>query len=56
LLMVDRAALPALRPGDPPVLASQGGWTVATWADQHYACMIAVHDGPAAARRYLPHA
>jgi hypothetical protein len=56
LLIVDRAALPALKPGKPPVLASQEEWTTATWADQHYVCMIAVHDGPAAARRYLPHA
>ena len=56
LLMVDRAALPTLKPGSAPVLASQGDWTIATWADQHSACMIAVHDRPAAARRYLPHA
>lgn len=56
LLIVDRAALPALKPGKPPVLASKEQWTTATWADQHYVCMIAVHDGPAAARRYLPHA
>ena len=56
LLMVDRAALPALKPGSAPVLASQGDWTIATWADQHYACMMAVHDNPAAAQRYLPHA
>jgi hypothetical protein len=55
LLMVDRAALPALKPGNPPVVTSQGDWTTATWADQHYACMIAVHDKPAAARQYLPH-
>jgi hypothetical protein len=56
LLIVDRDALPELKPGNPPVLASQEEWTTATWADQHYACMIAVHDGPEAARRYLPHA
>ncbi len=56
LLMVDRAALPELKPGNRPMLASQGDWTTATWADQHYACMIAVHDAPAAARVYLPHA
>ena len=56
LLMVDRAALPALKPGKPPVLSTQGDWTIATWADQHYACMIAVHDKPAAAKQYLPHA
>ena len=55
LLIVDRAALPQLKPGKPPVLTNQGDWTTATWADQHYACTIAVHDGPAAMRRYLPH-
>jgi len=56
LFMVDRAALPELKPLKPPVLSSQADWTVATWADQHYAYMLAVHDKPAAARRYLPHA
>jgi hypothetical protein len=56
LLMVDRAALPTLRPRNPPTLAGEGDWTIATWADQHYAYMLAVHDKPAAARRYLPHA
>ena len=56
LFMVDRAALPALKAGKPPVLSSQADWTIATWADQHYAYMVAVHDRPAAARKYLPHA
>jgi hypothetical protein len=56
LLMVDRAALPALKPRNSPVLTTRGDWTIATWADQHCACMLAVHDKLAAARRYLPHA
>lgn len=55
LLMVDRAAVPGLKPGNPSVVTSKGDWTTATWADQHYAYMIAVHDKPAAARQYLPH-
>jgi hypothetical protein len=55
LLIVDRAALPTLEPGKPPVLSTQEDWTVATWADQRYACLVAVHDRPAAARQYLPH-
>lgn len=56
LLIVDRAALPGVKGGEPPVLASQGDWTTATWADQHYVCMIAVHDSRSAAQRYLPRA
>ncbi len=56
LLMVDRAALRGLKPANPPVVTSQGEWTTATWADQHYAYMVAVHDKPAAARQYIPHA
>jgi hypothetical protein len=56
LFMVDCAALPALKARKPPVLSRQAGWTIATWADQHYAYMVAVHDRPAAARHYLPHA
>jgi len=55
LLMVDRAVLRGVKPGNPPVVKSQGDWTTATWADQHYAYMIAVHDKPAASRQYLPH-
>jgi hypothetical protein len=55
LLMVDRAALPGLKPRSPTVVTSQGDWATATWIDQHYAYMIAVHDKPAAARQYLPH-
>lgn len=55
LFMVDRGVLPALRPRTPPTLSSHGDWTVATWGDQHYAYMLAVHDKPPAAQRYLPH-
>ena len=55
LLIVDRAALPGLKPTSSPAVASQGDWTTATWVDQRYACMIAVHDKPAAARQYFPH-
>ena len=55
LLMVDRAAVRGVKPGNPPVVTGQGDWTTATWADQKYAYMIAVHDKPAAARQYLPH-
>jgi hypothetical protein len=55
LFMIDRAALSALKPRTPPAVTAQADWTVATWADQHYAYMVAVHDGPAAARQYLPH-
>jgi hypothetical protein len=56
LLIIDHSALPGLTPGKPPTLVSKGEWTTATWADKHYACMLAVHDRPAAARQYLPHA
>src|SRR4029453_275308 len=56
LFMVNRAALPALKPGAPLVLSSEGEWTVPTWADQRHAYMIAVHERPAEARQYLPHA
>jgi hypothetical protein len=55
LLMVDRAALPGRKPGKTPVVTSQRDWTTATWGDQHYVYMIAVHDKPGAARQYLPH-
>jgi hypothetical protein len=54
LLMVDRAAVSGPKAENTPVVTSQGDWTTATWVDQHYAYMIAVHDKPAAARQYLP--
>jgi hypothetical protein len=56
LLTVDRSALPALKPEKPPVLTTHGDWTIATWADQHYAYMVAVHDKPGAVQPYLPRA
>jgi hypothetical protein len=55
LLMVDRGALPGQKPAKAPVVTSQADWTTATWVDQHYVYMIAVHDKPDAARQYLPH-
>jgi len=55
LLMVDRGALPGQKPAKAPVVTSQGDWTTATWVDQRYVYMIAVHDKPDAARQYLPH-
>jgi hypothetical protein len=55
LFMMDRAALPAVKPGKTPVLTTHADWTTAIWADQRYAYMVAVHDAPAAARQYLPH-
>jgi len=57
LFIVDRAALSALKPGKPPVFSGQDDWTVATWADQHYACMVCCPRWPPPQRgHYLPHA
>ncbi len=56
LFVVDRTALPGLKPGDSPSFQRNGGWTTASWADKNHAYMIAVQGDEAAVERYLPHA
>jgi len=55
LFIVARAALPTLKPRNPPILAGQGDWTIARWANNQYACMVAIHGSRAETQRYLPH-
>ena len=56
LFVVDRAALPKLKPGAGPIFSSEGEWTTATWAEKDRAYMIAVQGDRDAAQRYLPDA
>ncbi|MEO8439786.1 MAG: hypothetical protein ABI540_06135 [Spartobacteria bacterium] len=54
LFVVDRAALPGLKPGAAVVFQREGEWMTATWAENDQVYMIAVQGDEAAARRFLP--
>ena len=56
LFVVDRAALPKMKPGGKPVFADAGEWTTASWVENDRVYMIAVQGDKAAVQRYLPHA
>jgi hypothetical protein len=56
LFVVDRAAMPKMKPGDQPVYQDALGWTTATWAEGDRVYMIAVEGDRAAVERYLPRA
>ncbi len=56
LFVVDRAALPKLRPGEGPVFSTEGEWTTASWSEKDQAYMITVQGDRAAVQRYLPDA
>lgn len=55
LFLVDRAALPMLKPNAEPIFRQERDWTTVSWAGNHYAHMLAVHGDRAAAGHYLPH-
>jgi hypothetical protein len=56
LFVVDRAALPKMKPGAKPVFADTEGWTTASWVENNQVYMIAVQGDRAAVQSYLPSA
>lgn len=56
LFTVDRAALPQMRAGQPPVFSTTGDWTTASWAEGNRVYLIAVQGDEEAVKHYLPHA
>ena len=56
LFVVDRAAMPKMKPGAKPVFLDAGGWTTASWAENDRVYMIAVQGDRAAVERFLPNA
>ena len=56
LFVVDRSALPKVKPGAAPSFVREGEWMTAVWAEGDRAYMIAVQGDEAAARGYLPSA
>jgi hypothetical protein len=56
LFMVDRAALTGFKPLSPPRIAEEGVWTAASWTNENFAYLLAVHGDRRAVQEYLPHA
>jgi hypothetical protein len=56
LFVVDRAAIPKMKPGDKPVFANEQGWMTATWAEGDRVYMIAMQGARAEIETYLPNA
>jgi hypothetical protein len=56
LFVVDRAALPTLKPGQRPIFSTEGEWTTASWVEHGRVYMVAVQGDRAAVQRYLPSA
>jgi|KBSMisStaDraftv2_1062788.scaffolds.fasta_scaffold61955_2 hypothetical protein len=56
LFVVDRAALPQLKPGQRPIFSTVGEWTTASWAQGGHVYMITVQGDRAAVQSYLPSA
>jgi hypothetical protein len=56
LFVVDRAALPTMKPGAKPVFDEAEGWTTASWVENNQVYMIAVQGDRAAVESYLPSA
>ena len=56
LFVVDRAALPQMKSGAPPVFTDVGDWMTASWVENDRVYMIAVQGDRAAVQQYLPSA
>ncbi len=56
LFVVNRAAMPQMKPGAKTVISQEGEWATASWAEKDSVYMVTVQGGPEAVERYLPHA
>ncbi len=56
LFVVNRAAMPQMKSGAPPVFTAVGDWTAASWVENDRVYTIAVQGGRAAVQQYLPNA
>ncbi len=56
LFVVDRAALPSVKPGAPPTFNQTGDWATASWAEKDRVYMIAVQGDQATVQGFLPSA
>ncbi len=56
LFVVERSALPGLKPGAEVVFRQEGEWMTATWTENDHAYMIAVEGDQEAAQHFLPQA
>jgi len=53
LFVIDRAALPKLKPGAKPVFAGEGEWMTASWAKEDHAYMLVTRGDRDTLLRYL---
>ena len=53
LFVIDRAALPKLKPGAKPVFAGEGEWMTASWAKEDHAYMLVARGDRDTLLRYL---
>lgn len=56
LFVVNRAAMPQMKSGAPPIFTAVGDWTTASWVENNRVYMIAVQGSRAAVQQYLPSA
>ncbi|HEX3818209.1 MAG TPA: hypothetical protein VHW03_07965 [Chthoniobacterales bacterium] len=54
LFVVDRTAMPGMKPGQRPIFDNENGWMTATWAEGNCVYMIAMQGGRTALEQYLP--
>lgn len=54
LFVVDRAAMPKMKPGQQPIFDNENGWMTATWAEGSCVYMIAMQGGRTELEQYLP--
>lgn len=54
LFVIDRAAMPKVKPGQRPIFENENGWMTATWAEGTSVYMIALQGGRSALEQYLP--
>jgi anti-sigma factor RsiW len=53
LFVIDRAALPKLKPGAKPVFTGEGDWMTASWAKENHAYMLVTRGDRDTLLRYL---
>ncbi len=54
LFVVNRSALPEMKPGAKPIVAQEGEWSTATWIEHDSVYMVTSKGGPEAVEHFLP--
>ncbi|MGI8889366.1 MAG: hypothetical protein ACR2G0_01085 [Chthoniobacterales bacterium] len=56
LFVVNRSAMPEMKPGGKPVFAQEGEWATASWVDKDSVYMVTVKGGTETVKKFLPSA